>query len=124
MAQPESPPVLVRGDVYWVAFPYVFDRGRRPPIRKLALVLQEGPLFEPRQQTSVVILTTSHPRRPYPYYTFVPASVTGMEDSWIDCSSIYTVERSVINRGSLAFRIPNHIMEDVNDALYAGLCIP
>lgn len=118
-----KPSALTRGDVYWVSFPYVFDGSRKGPINKLALILQHGPLFEERSHTVVVLLTSKKPKRDYPHVVYVPARITGMMDSWIDCGSIYTIERSIINNGSYAFTLPPEIMEEVDDALMVGLCM-
>lgn len=114
---------LARGEVFKVDFPYVFDPNRNAPIGKWVVVLQQGHLFEWSSVTTVVTVTSQRPRHQYPFHVFVPRSITGRQDSWIDCRCLYTVERDLTDSGSLLFKLPDHVMDEVSLALVEGLCM-
>lgn len=103
-----------RGDVYWVLFDPprgVEQAGLRP-----ALVVQNdlGNDFAP--YTIVAALTTSRPKKPYPFMVAVPEGEGNLpRESYVNCAQILTVDKSRLDRriGSLG---PD-TMERVDSAL-------
>lgn len=68
---------------------------------------------------TVTTITTTAPRKPYPFMIEIPNSANMPQQSWIHCGQIRTVDKSRLRRYYTS--LDNETMRKVNDALRVQL---
>lgn len=81
---------LKRGEIYFITFPYTFDKRYPNGKSKFVLVLQEGDYFKKYDTVEILLITSEKQYKPREnYVTDVPIAIGTSklkEKSWICCS--------------------------------------
>ncbi|MBI2912765.1 MAG: type II toxin-antitoxin system PemK/MazF family toxin [Chloroflexi bacterium] len=115
MAEGES---IRRGDIWWLDWSP--GRGSEQMGTRPALVIQNdvGNQFAPT--TIVAAVTTSRPRRDYPFTVSISASESGLpQESYVNFSQLLTIDKSRLLRR--AGRLQPNKMRQVDAAISVSL---
>lgn len=117
---------LHRGEVYYINFPYTFDKKYQNGKSKFVLVLQEGDYFNQYDTVEVLLITSDKEEKNHNKYITnieIPLGTTKLDkQSWICCSQPYPVEKKLFNEAWRVCKLSNIKMNEVDEALYIGLC--
>jgi len=117
---------LERGQIYYITFPYTFDEKYPNGKKKFVLILQEGEYFNKYDTVEVLLITSNEDKNHDNYVTDVeiPLGTTRLDkQSWICCSQPYSIEKKLFNKAWQIDKLSNGKMDEVDEALYIGLCL-
>ncbi len=118
-----------RGEIYYITFPYTFDPKYPNGKSKFVLVLQEGDYFSKYNTVEILLITSDKqykPREKYITDVEIPVGTTRLEEkSWILCAQPYPILKSLFDSKGVwcAGTLPTDKMDEVDEALYSGLCM-
>ena len=121
--------VFKRGEIYYVTFPYTLDPKYPNGKSKFVLVLQEGDYFSKFDTVEILLITSDKqykPREKYATDVEIPVGTTNLnEKSWILCAQPYPILKSLFMQKGVwcAGTLSVEKMDEVDEALYAGLCM-
>ncbi|MFA7572136.1 MAG: type II toxin-antitoxin system PemK/MazF family toxin [Lutispora sp.] len=115
-----------RGEIYYIKFPYTFDINYPQGKNKFVLVLQEGSIFDQYDAVTVLLITSDVESKDYETNVIVEKGCTKMhEESYVICAQPYTILKSLFNTKGVwcAGQLSAEKMDEVDEALYIGLCM-
>ncbi|KRT92240.1 MULTISPECIES: type II toxin-antitoxin system PemK/MazF family toxin [Bacillus subtilis group] len=118
--------ILQRGEIYYINFPYTFDPNYPNGKPKFVLVLQEGEYFKEYDTVTVLLITSDSSAEYYDTNVTIELGTTQLkEKSYILCSQPYTIRKSLFTAKGVwsAGQLRPEIMDEVDEALYLGLCM-
>lgn len=121
--------VLQRGEIYYVHFPYTADPRYPKGKPKFVLVLQEGEYFKKYDTVEILLVTSEKQYKSHESYVTdvcIDVGTTKLNDkSWICCSQPYPISKALFEQKGCwcAGRLSQTKMDEVDDALYEGLCM-
>ena len=120
---------LFRGEIWFITFPFTFDKRFPNGKSKFVLVLQEGDYFKKYDTVEILLITSDKqykPREKYETDVIIEEGTTKLKDkSWIICAQPYPVPKEYFEKSEvwLAGKLEPDKMDEVDDALYLGLCM-
>ena len=120
---------LERGEIYFVTFPYIFDERYPNGKSKFVLVLQEGVYFKKYDTVEILLITSDSqykPREKYETDVIIEEGTTKLrEKSWIICAQPYPILKKLFENDMVwcAGKLSPEKMDEVDEALYVGLCM-
>ncbi|KAF6546285.1 MULTISPECIES: type II toxin-antitoxin system PemK/MazF family toxin [unclassified Bacillus (in: firmicutes)] len=118
--------ILQRGEIYYINFPYTFDPNYPNGKPKFVLVLQEGEYFKEYDTVTVLLITSDFSAEYYDTNVTIELGTTSLkEKSYILCSQPYTIRKSLFRAKGVwsAGQLSPEIMDEVDEAIYLGLCM-
>ena len=86
---------LLRGEIYYVVFPYTSDIKYPKGKSKFVLVLQQGEYFKNYDTVEILLITSNKEHKKREYYTTdveIKVGTTKLrERSWITCAQPYPI---------------------------------
>lgn len=117
---------LERGEIYYVKFPYTYDKKFPEGKNKFLVILQEGYEFD-RRNTVVVLLTTSDTEeKDNELSVTIEKGTTKLHaETYVLCSQPYTISKDVLNKRDVwcAGKLEPEVLDEIDEALYLGLCM-
>lgn len=119
---------LSRGEIYYVNFPYTLDERYPNGKEKFVLILQEGEYFDQYDTVEVLLITSDKTYKNHDQYVTdveIPIGTTQLSrKSWICCSQPYPIEKKLFDNNGVwcAGKLSDEKMDEVDEALYLGLC--
>lgn len=117
---------IKRGEIYYINFPQTFDPNFRNGKNKFVVVLQEGEEYDNRD-TVVVLLTTSESKvKDSDSNVTIETGTTKLDrETYILCSQPYTIEKKHFYKKSAwcAGQLNSAVLDEIDEALYIGLCM-
>jgi len=120
---------LQRGEIYYITFPYTFDNKYPNGKSKFVLILQEGIYFKKYDTVEILLITSDSqykPREKYETDVIIEEGTTKLiEKSWIICAQPYPILKSLFESNNVwcAGKLSPEKMDEVDEALYVGLCM-
>lgn len=117
---------LERGQIYYIKFPYTFDANYPDGKPKFVLVLQEGDYFKDYDTVEVLLITSDEDSKDYPTNVTIELGLTKLDrESYICCSQPYPVRKDLFDKDGVwcAGKLLPDKMDEVDEALYLGLCM-
>ncbi len=120
---------LLRGEIYYINFPYTLDPRYPRGKSKFVLVLQEGEYFRKFDTVEILLITSDKeykPREKYITDVLIEEGTTKLNDkSWILCAQPYPVPKKLFIKSGVWFagKLDPEKMDEVDEALYNGLCM-
>ena len=117
---------LYRGEIYFINFPYTFDKKYPNGKNKFVLVLQEGSIFKNYDSVTVLVITSDKESIGFDTNVIVEKGTTKMfEESYVVCAQPYTILKSLFETKGVwsAGKLSIDKMDDVDECLYIGLCM-
>lgn len=120
---------LLRGEIYYITFPYTFDPKFPNGKSKFVLVLQEGDYFAKYNTVEILLVTSDKqykPREKYATDVEIPVGTTKLkEKSWVLCAQPYPIAKSLFEADGVwcAGTLSAEKMDEIDEALYIGLCM-
>lgn len=119
---------LKRGEIYYITFPHTFDPRYPKGKSKFVLVLQEGEYFSKFDTVEILLITSDTDCQNARYVTNVkiPDGTTKLKkESWVLCAQPYPVKKELFERQGVwcAGKLTPEIMDDIDAAIYEGLCM-
>ncbi len=120
---------LKRGEIYYITFPYTLDEKYPNGKPKFVLVLQEGTYFKNFDTVEILLITSDKqykPHKNYPTDIEIEIGTTKLkEKSWVLCAQPYPVEKVLFEQNGVwcAGRLSPKKMDEIDEALYIGLCM-
>ena len=119
---------LKRGEIYYITFPYTFDIRYPNGKSKFVLILQEGDYFAKFDTVEILLITSDADCQKPKYITNVkiPDGSTKLKKaSWVLCAQPYPISKKLFEQHGVwcAGRLSPETMDDVDAAIYEGLCM-
>lgn len=120
---------LHRGEIYFLKFPYTLDDRYPNGKSKFVLVLQEGEYFKKYRTVEILLITSDKqykPRENYVTDVEIEKGTTKLkEKSWVLCAQPYPIEKVLFEQDGVwcAGKLSPEKMDEIDEALYIGLCI-
>lgn len=120
---------LLRGEIYYITFPYTLDPNYPNGKPKFVLVLQEGAYFSKYDTVEILLITSDKQykhRERYATDIEIPAGSTKLwEKSWVLCAQPYPIKRDLFDQNGVwcAGTLSPEKMDEIDEALYIGLCM-
>lgn len=121
--------VLRRGEIYYVKFRMFFDKYIPEGKHKFVLILQEGAVFAKHRSVEILLITSEKeykPREDYKTDVEIELGTTRLtQKSWALCAQPYPLAKSVFDEDGVwcAGMLSPEKMDEIDEALYNGLCI-
>jgi len=117
---------LHRGEIYFINFPYTFDIKFPHGKAKFVLVLQEGAIFKHYDAVTVLLITSDSASKDYDTNVTIEKGSTDLKrESYVICAQPYTILKSLFDAKGVwcAGKLSPVKMDEVDEALYIGLCM-
>ncbi|MCM3273885.1 type II toxin-antitoxin system PemK/MazF family toxin [Paenibacillus elgii] len=117
---------LFRGEIYYITFPYTFDRNFPHGKKKFVLVLQEGDYFKEYDTITVLLITSDQEAKDYDTNVTIEVGTTKLTaESYIICAQPYTIRKELFRQKGVwcAGTLLPKVMDEVDTCLYLGLCM-
>ncbi|HUS90018.1 MAG TPA: type II toxin-antitoxin system PemK/MazF family toxin [Desulfosporosinus sp.] len=117
---------LLRGEIYYIKFPYTFDRRYPDGKSKFVLVLQEGEYFKDYDTVEVLLITSDSESKGFLTNVTIEKGTTLLKiESYIVCAQPYPVRRTLFEEHNVwcAGKLSPEKMDEVDEAIYIGLCM-
>lgn len=120
---------LHRGEIYFLKFPYTLDDRYPNGKSKFVLVLQEGEYFKKYRTVEILLITSDKQykqREKYATDVEIEKGTTKLiEKSWVLCAQPYPIEKVLFEQDGVwcAGKLSPEKMDEIDEALYIGLCI-
>lgn len=117
---------IKRGDIHYITFPYTFDSNFPNGKKKFIVVLQEGEEFNDRDTVAVLLTTSKSVAKDYDLNVTIELGTTKLDkETYIMCSQPYTIEKKYFEQNGVwcAGKLTPAVMDEVDEALYLGLCM-
>jgi mRNA-degrading endonuclease toxin of MazEF toxin-antitoxin module len=117
---------LLRGEIYYIVFPNTFDILYPSGKKKFVLVLQEGAIFKDYDAVTVLLITSDSDSKNYDTNVIIEKGTTKLaEESYIICAQPFTILKSLFEQTGVwcAGRLRPEKMNEIDEALYIGLCM-
>ncbi|MEM5003194.1 type II toxin-antitoxin system PemK/MazF family toxin [Priestia megaterium] len=117
---------LARGEIHYIHFPYTLDPRYPTGKKKFVLVLQEGEYFKKYDTVVVLLLTSEEESKGFETNVTVELGTTDLDqESYIIGAQPYPVKKSLFSASGAwcAGKLDDPIMDQVDEALYIGLCM-
>jgi len=120
---------LQRGEIYYVNFKMFFDNYLPEGRPKFVLILQEGVYFAKHRSVEVLLLTSDKdykPRDDFKTDVEIPVGATRLtQKSWALCAQPYPLSKTVFEEDGVwcAGKLSPEKMDEIDEALYNGLCM-
>lgn len=120
---------LQRGEIYYITFPHTFDSRYSGGKSKFVLVLQEGDYFKKYDTVEILLITSDKEfksRDQYPTDVPIDVGTTKLtEKSWVCCAQPYPIRKALFDEAGVwrAGKLSAEKMDEVDEALYNGLCM-
>lgn len=118
--------VLSKGEIYFIKFPHTFDARYPNGKWKFVLILQEGEYFSGYDTVEVLLVTSDENSKDFDTNVTIPKGTTALnEESYIICAQPYPVRKSLFDEHGVwcAGKLPPEKMDEVDEAIYLGLCM-
>lgn len=118
--------ILLRGEIYYITFPYTFDPKYPAGKKKFVLVLQEGAIFKDYDAVTVLLVTSDEDSKNYDTNVTIEKGLTKLaEESYVICAQPFTILKSLFDQNGVwgAGKLGSQKMDEVDEALYIGLCM-
>ena len=117
---------LLRGEIYFIKFPYTFDRRYPDGKSKFVLVLQEGEYFKDYDTVEVLLITSDAESKGFLTNVTIEKGTTLLKiESYVVCAQPYPVRRTLFEENNVwcAGKLSPEKMDEVDEAIYIGLCM-
>lgn len=117
---------LNRGEIHYITFPHTYDKRYKNGKSKFVLVLQEGEYFKKYDTVEILLITSDVDSRDYDTNVAIEQGTTKLkEESYIVCAQPYPVKRELFTKDGVwcAGQLTPKKMDEVDEALYLGLCM-
>lgn len=120
---------LKRGNIYYVNFPYTLDPRYPNGKKKFVLVLQEGSYFSKYDTVEIILLTSDKQYKHNNKYVTnveIPLGTTMLnQKSWALCAQPYPIEKKLFEQDGVwcAGSLSAEKMDEIDEAIYSGLCM-
>lgn len=117
---------LLRGEIYYINFPYTFDPKYPSGKPKFVLVLQEGAIFKAYDSVTVLLITSDEESKDFDTNVVIEKGTTKLKDeSYVVCAQPYTLLKSFFKaKGAwCAGKLLPRKMDEIDSSLFIGLCM-
>ena len=117
---------LKRGEIYYITFPHTYDKRYKNGKSKFVLVLQEGEYFKKYDTVEILLITSDDDSKDYDTNVTIEQGTTKLkEESYIVCAQPYPVKKELFAKDGVwcAGQLTPEKMDEVDEALYLGLCM-
>lgn len=120
---------LQRGEIYYIHFPYTNDERYPNGKNKFVLILQEGEYFKRFNTVEILLITSDKQYKPHDKYATdveIEQNTTKLrEKSWVLCAQPYPLEKVLFEQEGVwcAGKLSNEKMDEIDEALFIGLCM-